>query len=75
MEFSNRSRTIMTVIGFFLFFSGMYALSLSLVGVQASYLVWIDKWGGLIGLLIRLGMIIFGVLLAVIAKGNFSGED
>lgn len=75
MEFSAKSRTIMTACGFFLFFFGMYALILSLVGVQVSFLTWIDYWGGLMGLLIRLVMIITGLLLAVMAKGNFSGED
>ncbi len=72
---STRSKTLMTILGFFLFFFGMYALILSVVGVQVYFLTWIDNWGGLVGLLIRLGMIISGMLLAVIAKGNFSGED
>ncbi len=75
MEFSSNTKTIMTVIGFALFFFGMYAMVLSLVGVQVSFLTWIDYWGGLVGLLIRLVMIITGLLLAVMAKGNFSGED
>lgn len=67
--------TLLTVVGFLLFFLGMLALSLSLVGVKLVILEWIDHWGGLSGLLIRLLMIISGVVIIVAARGNFSGED
>jgi hypothetical protein len=72
---SKKTSTILTVIGFTLFFLGMLALSLSLVGVQLVILEWIDNWGGLTGLLVRLVMIISGLVLIVAARGNFSGED
>ncbi len=72
---SNQTTTIMTVIGFIFFLSGMSALSLSIVGVQLSFLSWVDSWGGLTGLLIKLSLVIVGVLLIVVAQGDFEGKN
>ncbi len=72
---SSRTSTILTTIGFLLFFFGMYSLALTMAHVQVPYLEWIDNWGGGIGLLIRIIMVMAGVICVVIAKSNFSGEN
>lgn len=75
MELKKSTRRNLTIIGAILFLLGTYALVLSIVSIQVSFLTWLDNWGGLVGLILRLVMIITGLILAVIASGNFSGED
>lgn len=68
-------KNIFTIIGFLLFLFGMSALVLSLVGVKLSFLLFIDKGGAGLGLAIRLGMIIGGIIMALIAKTNWTAEN
>lgn len=68
-------KNIFTIIGFSLFLFGMSALVLSLVGVKLSFLVFIDKGGAGLGLAIRLGMIIGGIIMALVAKTNWAAEN
>lgn len=68
-------KTFATVIGFLLFLIGMLALCLSVVGVQLSYLTWIDKPGALFGLIMRLVMIIGGIVMIVISRTNWREVD
>jgi len=71
-DFMKRSLTV--TFGFILFLTGMMALILSLVGVQLSFLTWIDHWGGGVGMIIRLIMVAVGIVLIVLSSTNFSGE-
>ncbi len=66
---------IYTLIGFILFITGGSALVLSLVGVQLSYLVWIDAWGGLLGFVIRMFMMIGGIVVAVLSMTDWEKEN
>ena len=68
-------KNILTIVGFLLFLFGMSALVLSLVGVKLSFLVFIDKGGAGLGLAIRLGMIVGGLIMALIAKTNWIAEN
>lgn len=68
------SRAIYTTIGFLLFTIGMMALVLSLVGVQLSFLTWIDKPGRLFGFVIRLIMILSGVVIVVLTRTDWREE-
>ena len=52
-----------TLIGFLLFTVGFLSLILQLVGIKLSFLVWIDAFGGAIGLAIRLLMILSGIVI------------
>ena len=69
------SKAIYTTIGFLLFTIGMLALVLSLVGVQLSFLTWIDKPGRLFGFLIRILMVLLGVVILVIARTDWREEE
>jgi len=46
-----------------------------LVGVQLSYLTWIDAPGRLVGLLIRLGMIVSGAIIIYLTQTNWRQEN
>lgn len=61
-----------SIIGFALFMLGMLALVLQLVGVQLIFLTWMDNWGGGIGFLLRLIMIIVGLVIIIVTR---SGEN
>ena len=53
----------------------MLALVLSLVGVQLSFLTWIDKPGRLFGFLIRILMVLLGVVIVVLARTDWREEE
>lgn len=65
------SKTLATILGFLLFIIGGMALVLSLVGVQLSFLTWIDAPGRLFGFVIRLLMILGGIVLVVLTRTNW----
>ena len=64
------NKGVTTLIGFLLFVLGVLALVLSIVGVQLVFLQWIDNWGGLVGFVIRLLMIIFGLVLVIVTRSD-----
>ncbi len=68
------SRAIYTFIGFLLFLFGFMALALSLVGVQLSFLTWIDAPGRLFGFVIRLLMILAGIVIVVLTRTDWREE-
>ncbi|MCB9082178.1 MAG: hypothetical protein H6555_10750 [Lewinellaceae bacterium] len=65
----------LTLVGFLLVVTGFLALVLSLVGLQLSFLTWIDAPGRLFGFVMRLLFILVGFVLVYLAQTNFSGED
>lgn len=69
------SRAVYTFIGFLLFLFGFMALALSLVGVQLSFLTWIDAPGKLFGFVIRLLMILAGIVIVVLTRTDWREEE
>jgi hypothetical protein len=63
--------TILLIVGFLVFLAGFISLVLMLVGLQLSYLVFIDTWGRSVGLVIRLLMIFGGVVLVYLMRNKF----
>ena len=61
-----------SLLGFILFSVGVLALVLNLVGVQLAFLTWIDNFGQLMGLVIRLLFMIVGIVIIVLTR---SGEQ
>ncbi|MFT5166771.1 MAG: hypothetical protein ACI8P3_002003 [Saprospiraceae bacterium] len=66
---------IYAFIGFSLFIIGFLALFLMLVGVQLSFLTWIDAPGRLIGFLIRVGMILSGAIIIFLSQTDWRKEE
>jgi len=69
------SKTATTIIGFLLFIVGGLALVLSLIGVQLSYLTWIDEPSRLLGFVIRLLMILAGIVMVVLARTDWREDE
>ncbi len=70
-----KNRGLITLVGFLLAGTGFLALILSLVGLQLSFLTWIDAPGRLFGFVARLVMIIVGIVIIYLAQTNFKGEE
>ena len=68
-------KNIFTILGFLLFLFGLSALVLSLVGIKLSFLLFIDKGGAGLGLAIRLGMIVGGIIMALVSKTDWATEN
>ena len=67
-------RAALFLAGFFVAGSGLYALILMLVGVQLSYLVWLDASGMLLGFVGRLLLIIVGAVLIMLGATDWQRE-
>lgn len=72
------NKTIVTIIGFALFLSGMYALVLTIVGAKFTPLLFLEKFGSSTSFFIKLMMVMVGILLIFLSRTNieedFSGE-
>jgi len=66
MTSSNKS--ILTFIGFLFLMVGFSAICLMLMGIQYSFLTWIDVPGRLFGFVARLVIIIIGFLMVAVAR-------
>ena len=64
------NKNIFTVIGFLLFLSGMYALSLSLVGAKFTPLLFLEKLGGTGSFVVKIFMVLIGILLIFLSRTN-----
>ena len=64
--------SVLTLFGFLLFLFGMVALILTLVGLQLSFLAFIDAGGRTVGLVVRLLMIFGGVIIMFLARTDWS---
>ena len=47
---------------------GILSLVYKMIGLQLSYLVWIDSFGALTGLILRLVMIFGGVIIVYLSR-------
>jgi hypothetical protein len=66
------NKGISSLIGFGLLICGMLALVLQFVGVQLVFLTWLDNWGGGLGFLFRILIIVIGFVIIVVTR---SGEQ
>jgi hypothetical protein len=58
----------LTIIGFFLFLAGFMAIVLSLVGLQFTFLSWVQSLGKGISIIIKLVMLFSGLIIMYISK-------
>lgn len=56
------------MIGFLLAGIGFISLILSLIGLQLSFLTWLDSLGRLFSFLVRIIMIVAGIVLVYLAQ-------
>ncbi len=67
-------QAILFVLGFGFAGAGLYALIISLVGLDVSYLQWLTPFGGLAAFLGRLVLIMVGATLIVLGTTNWDRE-
>jgi hypothetical protein len=68
-------KALWMTVGFLLFLLGFSALVLMLVGVQLSFLTWLDAFGGLTGFLLRVLMIITGIVVVYLTANDWRTEE
>jgi len=68
-------KALYSILGFTLFVLGTMALVFSLVGIQISFLTWMDKPGRLIGLILRLVMIVGGIVVVFLARTDWREDN
>ena len=69
------NKTIITILGFLLFLSGMYALVLSLVGAKFTPLLFLEKMGATAAFGIKLAMVMIGILLIFLSRTNVQEKE
>ncbi len=70
-----RNRTALLVIGFLLAGIGFLSIVLSLIGLQFSFLVWLDAAGKGLGFLLKIILTLVGFVLIYLAYGNFEADN
>lgn len=72
---SDKVKTSLTIIGFLFAGTGLLALILNLVGLNLSFLVWMESGGKLLGLLLEILMTISGFVMVYFGQTDLSQEE
>ncbi len=70
-----KNKSVWTLLGFVIFALGMLGICLNIVGVKLSVLLWMDSFGRLWSFVGKLVMSIVGVVIMVVSRTNFDGEE
>jgi hypothetical protein len=68
-------KAVLSIVGFGLFILGFLSLLLSIVGIKIVFLLWLDTFGPLVAMLIKLSMIIAGIVIVVVTRGDEARFD
>lgn len=68
-------KAVLSIVGFGLFIFGFLSLLLSIVGIKIVFLLWLDALGPLAGMLLKLSMIIAGIVIVVVTRGDEARFD
>jgi hypothetical protein len=71
----SKNKTWFLISGFLLFLYGFLAIILQFIGIQFTFLTWIDLGGNLLGFVIRLLMVIGGIVLAAWGSIDLEQEE
>ena len=69
------TKSVYAIIGFVLIILGFLSLVLMMVGVQLSFLTWIDAPGRLFGFVMRLLLIIGGFIIITLSQTNWRNVE
>ncbi|MCB0703696.1 MAG: hypothetical protein KDC34_00235 [Saprospiraceae bacterium] len=67
-------KSIFVVLGFALLTFGFLSIVLSMIGLQLSFLTWLDNSSRLIGFVIRIGMVLVGIIMMALATTDWERE-
>ncbi|GAB4255979.1 MAG: hypothetical protein Kow0027_22920 [Saprospiraceae bacterium] len=62
-------------VGFLLFFIGFLSIILNMVGVEFSFLTWLDRISGLVAFIVKILMIIGGIVILYLNSTNWREEE
>ncbi|NND33575.1 MAG: hypothetical protein HKN76_13375 [Saprospiraceae bacterium] len=68
-------KDLATLIAFLLFLGGFTSLMLSMVGIRWSFLSWLDDIGPLFGLIAKIAMIVFAIIILALVQTQKEEED
>ena len=68
------NKAIFTLVGFLLFLYGFLSLVLSMIGVQLTFLTWLDGAGRLYGFIFRLLMVLGGIIIVALVQTDWKRE-
>lgn len=60
-----RKKGLYTALGFTLFFLGFLSIILGMIGVQFTFMTWMDHWGKGVGFIGRVLLILVGFILII----------
>lgn len=66
---------ITTLLGFLLIGAGLLSIILSMIGLQFSFLLWIDGLGRLPGFVLKIVMILAGFIIMYLAQTKGAEEE
>jgi hypothetical protein len=72
LAMSSKTRTILTVIGFFFFISGFLSIFLAAVGINLTMFSWMNKaFGNGPAFLLHIARVVVGVVMIYLSRVNF----
>jgi|JI8StandDraft_1071087.scaffolds.fasta_scaffold1504959_1 hypothetical protein len=71
----SKNKTWFLIIGFLLFLYGFLALILQFIGIQFTFMAWVDAAGNLVGFVVRLLMILAGIVMAAWGSIDLEQEE
>lgn len=69
-----KSKNSIRIVGFILFILGVLSFVFLLIGINFTFLRWIDISGSLVGLVIRIAMIAVGLLMVYATNFDYTKE-
>lgn len=71
---SHMKKALYTLLGFLFFIFGFLSLMLSMIGVQLTFMIWLDAPGRLFGFVARLLIVIGGIVIVALANTDWERE-
>jgi hypothetical protein len=68
-------KTSWIILGFLFFIIGFTSLVLSMIGLQLSYLAWMDQMGGLPSFLVKILMVVAGIVIVYLSYSDWRSEE
>lgn len=70
-----RSKNLISFLGFVFFILGFTSIGLALVGINLTFLLWLDHWGAGIGFFLKILMTMAGFILIYLAQTDWGKEN
>ncbi len=70
-----KNKNLVSFLGFIFFILGFGSIGLSLVGINLTFLLWMEYFGTGIGFLLKIIMTLIGFILIYLAQTNWGEEN